>query len=40
VSRVVPPNPSLHRTPAALLSLRQRGTKPAPVSSKPFGDAE
>src|SRR5262249_43196607 len=31
-------NPSLHRTPAALLSLGHRGTRPAPVSSKPFGD--
>src|SRR5262249_61693364 len=26
-------NPSLHRTPAALLSLGPRGTRPAPVSS-------
>ena len=35
---LAPPNPSLHRTPATLLSLSQRGIRPAPVSSKPFGD--
>src|SRR5262249_43745483 len=33
-------NPSLHRTPAALLSLRHRGARPAPVSSKSLGAAE
>jgi ketosteroid isomerase-like protein len=30
-------NPSLHRTPASLLSSLQRGVRPAPVSSKPLG---
>jgi len=30
-------NPSLHRTPASLLSSLQRGARPAPVSSKPLG---
>src|SRR5712692_6639768 len=32
-------NPSLHRTPASLLSSLQRGVRPAPVSSKPLGAA-
>ena len=31
------PNKSLHRTPAAMLSLRQRGVRPVPVSSDPLG---
>ena len=31
-------NPSLHRTPASPFSLRQRGARPAPVSSKPLDD--
>jgi hypothetical protein len=31
-------NPSLHRTPAALLSSWHRGVRPAPVSSKALGD--
>src|SRR5437868_1264886 len=33
-----PSNPSLHRTPASLLSSLQRGSRPAPVSSNSFGD--
>jgi hypothetical protein len=33
-------NPSLHRTPASLLSSLQRGVRPAPVSSKPLGRRE
>ena len=37
MSRATAPNTSLHRTPAAPLSSRQRGVRPAPVSSKPFG---
>lgn len=37
--QTVPPNKSLHRTPSSPLSSRQRGAKPAPVSSKPLGDS-
>src|SRR2546430_464305 len=33
-------NPSLHRTPASLLSSLQRGARPAPVSSKPLGSTK